>query len=360
MDYYYSKAGGTEGQLYNLINKLDKTWFNIELYLLRNYSFDFERFPCKVSVLDFKSFYSIRDYSKLLKLRKYIKKNKFDIVHLLFNDAALILPLLCVGLKVKVITTRRDMGFWYTIPKLFILRINAFLTDKCLVNSHAVMKNVKKKEYIPEKKIKIIYNGHDLARFAAKKQDDFHNIMSIPKNLKIIGIVANYRPVKRIMDLLTAFPAVLEKNPDSYLVLIGDLYDSKADFIELAQSLHIKSHVRFLGQSDDVIPLIKNFTIGVNCSESEGLSNAVIEYMGCGIPVVCSNISANRELVKDGNTGLLYSAGNIGALSFSLIKILNNSDLRCRLASNARQFVECKFEQNNIIKKYEQFYNYLL
>ena len=243
MDYYYSPFGGTEGQLYNLISKLNRKRFEVELCLFRRFSFEpdiFEKntFPCDVQYLDFYSLYFLLDYLKLFRLRKYIKQRGFDIVQVLFNDAAKTVPLMCAGLRVKVITTRRDMGFWYTHVNLPILRVNSLFVDRYLVNSFSVRENVQKKEHVTEQRIVVIYNGHDMERFDVRKRDNLHKELSIPEGSKVVGIVANFRPVKRIIDLIVAFPEVLKKIPDCYLFLIGDLYDSKKKCIDLVKSLN--------------------------------------------------------------------------------------------------------------------------
>ncbi len=124
MDYFYSIQGGTEGQLYALIENLDRDYFDPTLCLFRdkNNFIGNISFPCNVFILDIKSFLSFHTYLMLIKLRRYIKKKGFDIVQTLFNDASLSVPLMSIGLKSKMVSTRRDMGFWYTPLNLMILR----------------------------------------------------------------------------------------------------------------------------------------------------------------------------------------------------------------------------------------------
>lgn len=365
MDYFYSPFGGTEGQLHNLISNLDRKQFDPELLLYRQFSFEpylFQRinFHCEVNFLHFYSFYSLRQYKKLFQLRRYIKEKGFDIVHVFFNDAAMTVPIVCAGLGVKVITSRRDMGYWYTPANLIALRLNAKFIDRYVVNSYAVKENIKRREHIPSERLVVIYNGHDFGRFKVNEQKDFHQALSIPEGAKIIGMVANYRPLKRVEDLIRAFPNVLREIPNCYLVIVGDMYDSYKKCNDLAKLLGVEENVRFLGKTNDVIPLIKHFTVGVNCSESEGLSNTIIEYMGCDVPVVCSNNSGNRELVQDGKNGFLYQVGNIYSLASCIVKLLENINLRNELAKNAKKAIAGRFTQDKIITQYENFYRHLL
>lgn len=363
IDYYYSPFGGTEKQLYTLIHNLNKEKFYVELCLLRRFSFDEDYFnknplPCKKNIIKFQKYSRLKDWINLFKLRKYIIKNKFDIVQLLFNDAALTIPFICAGTGIKTVTCRRDMGFWYTKIKLAILRINSLFVDMYLVNSKAVKNNVMENEKVKETKITVIYNAHDLNQFNLPKLKEFHKKNGIPERARIIGIVANYRPVKRINDIIKAFPDVVNKLPNCYLVLVGDFYDQKRKCIELAEKLGIDNKVRFLGKIDNVIPIIKNFSIGVNCSESEGLSNVIIEYMGCGVPVICSDNPGNRELAGN-DRAILYPVGNVQSLAGGIVKLLGNEKIRKCLVANAKRFVKEVFVTEKVIKTYEQFYTNL-
>lgn len=362
MDYFFSTMGGTEGQLYNLIRNIDKNLFEPELCLFRDINNFFENnsFPCTVFFLGIKSFYSFSSYLKLIKLRKYIRRNRIDIVQIMFNDAALSVPLVTIGLPVKTISTRRDMGFWYTPVNLLMLRLNSLLTDKYLANSYAVKNNVKRKECVPDEKIEVIYNTHNLLRFLAKGKQNFLEQQSIPEGSELIGIVANFRPVKRVSDLIIAFADVLKKHQDSYLILVGDPIHLLYEYIKLTRELGIANRVRFLGEIQDVIPIIKCFTVGVNCSESEGLSNVLIEYMGCGVPVIATDTSGNRELIKDGEMGLLVPVGNPKELTSAILKILENNNLRQKVIQTSSKFIAEKFKENIIIEQYQRFYLNLL
>lgn len=358
MDHFHFSSGGTEGQIYTLIKKLDRKTFEPQVCLFRHETdyFKKEMFPCPVFCQEIKSFFSFTTYGKFLQLRRYIRQNKIDIVQSIFNDSALSLAFYTFGLGVKTISTRRDMGFWYTPAKLCILRMNTFFTDKYLVNSHAVKDNIHRKEWVPVNKVIVIPNGCDVSRFHIASQGNFRERYAIPEGAPIIGIVANLRPVKRVNDLIMAFPRVLEKIPESYLVIVGYTGELLDKYMHLANDLRIEERVKFLGLINDPIPVINNFSVGVNCSESEGLSNAIIEYMGCRIPVVATDTAGNREMIIDGKTGLLVPVGDTCALSTSIVRLLKNEELRDNVVSRARESLLTRFDEKQVIKQYEYFY----
>lgn len=362
MDHFYSPFGGTEGQIYNLIKKMDRSAFYPELCLFRRNSdyFETNTFPCKVHWLGIESFFNPLSYSKLFRLRTYIQSSQFDIVQTVFNDAALSIPPITKGLDVKVVSTRRDMGFWYTPSKLFILRRLVGDIDFYLVNSQAVKTNVMRMEGVPGEKVKVIYNGHDLERFMQNPQEDFYERLSIPHGAAIIGIVANFRPVKRITDLMIAFKTVLERFPECYLVFVGHTGDMFDEYESLMSRLGIRKNTRLVGMVADVIPLVKHFSVGVICSESEGMSNSIIEYMGCGIPVIASNIEANREVIRDETDGYLYPVGDTEKLSSCIMTLLEHEHIRVRMTRDYMKILSDKFDLKENHVRYEEFYRDLM
>jgi len=357
MDHFYSPTGGTEGQIYNLIKCLDKEIFQAELCIFREISsyFDNNPFPCKVFCINIESFYNPLAYLKLYQLRKYITLNSINIVQVLLNDASMSIPPLTIGLNTKVIITRRDMGFWYTPVKLALLRFYQGFSENYLVNSQAVKEKLIKAEKVHKDKIHVIYNSHDLERFNAQADPDFHEKYNIPKGSKIVGIVANFRPVKRVRDLIVAFAEAGEKLPDTYLVLIGHPGDHLDEYTELIKAAGIEN-IRLIGMVDNPVPYIKHFSVGVITSESEGLSNSLIEYMGCGIPVIATDIESNRELLGERGANFLYPVGNTHVLAMMLIDLLNGNSGLNEVCSIYQKTISEKFDIKTNISMYEDFY----
>jgi glycosyltransferase involved in cell wall biosynthesis len=97
--------------------------------------------------------------------------------------------------------------------------------------------------------------------------------------------------------------------------------------------------VHFTGAVAEPVPYIREFTVGVLPSDSEGLSNAILEYMACGVPVVCTNVGGNPEIVRDGESGLLVAARDPAGLADRICRVLENADLAARLSTKGRQVV---------------------
>lgn len=358
MDHFHSPAAGTEGQIFNLIKNLDRKVFEPEFFFFYHVSdyFNKEEFPCPVVCLNINSFLSLPTYEKLYRIRQHIISRRIDIVQCVFNDASLYVPFVTMGLPVKTITTRRDMGFWYNPLRLAVLRMNRSFTDWYLVNSNSIKQNIQRMECVPERKIKVIYNSHDFSKFIKEKDRDLLNGLSIPTHSKIIGIVSNLRPVKRVQDFIMAIPHVLREVPECYFVIAGHPGEVLHDYIGLTKELQIENRVRFLGMIDDPIPLIKSCSIGVNCSETEGLSNSIIEYMGCRVPVVATDTSGNHELIENGRTGILVPVADPRGLARGIVQLLRDNELCRSLVSNAHESVKERFDSEKIHAQYNRFY----
>jgi glycosyltransferase involved in cell wall biosynthesis len=165
----------------------------------------------------------------------------------------------------------------------------------------------------------------------------------LPKGVPIIGMAANLRPIKRADILIRAFSMISERHPDARLVLVGSHHNpsprgcSMLEYLEaLAGRLGVLERIIFIGSVDNAEPYISRFTVGVLCSESEGFSNSLIEYMQAGLPVICTDTGGNGELIEDGINGFLVPVGDVDRLADRLVKVLSDSAMARRLGEAAR------------------------
>ena len=130
IDYFDGPYGGTERQLYELIKGLDKKLFQPHLAIFRHTSFTKDKtisFPCPIIELNINKLATPDTLLKLLKFSQRIRREDFRLVHIYFNDAAISLPLFCKMGGARVISSRRDMGFWYTTRNLLALKVSTLL-----------------------------------------------------------------------------------------------------------------------------------------------------------------------------------------------------------------------------------------
>ena len=361
MDYFFGTEGGTERQVLELISGLDRTRYRPEFAALQSSGY-LERgdFPCEARVLNIHSVSGPSAMLKMLKLAMDIRRSNIELVHVYFNDAAVLAPFFCKLGGGRVITSRRDMGFWYTPRTLRLLRIANWFVDRIAVNSHAVKRNVTDMEGYPADRIEVLHNGMDGRRFESEKDPGFRERLGIGSADYIVGMVSNLYAVKRPEDLINAISLIRKNIGHVHLVLVGGGPIEIEPLKEFVGRAGMTGNVHFLGRVPDAIPIIKHFDVCVSCSDSEGLSNSIIEYMGCAKPVVCTGVGGNPELVEDGANGFLVSVGDVKALVQRIQEILLNESLRFMLGQNGRNRFISEFTSDRMASAHMDMYDEVL
>ena len=355
--------GGTEKQLVSTIELLDKNQFEVLLICLRPSQYFFEiDLQCKKILLDVSSLISINGALTFFSLVSCLRKHEVDIVQTYFFDANVfgILAAKFSGVK-RIISCRRDMGFWYTPKLLFVLRRLNKLTDRFLVNSNAIKENITKHELIPAYKIDVIHNGIDLKPFQNKYDSEMiKNKLGINHCESVVGIVANLnRKVKRVDLFIHAAKNVLRKNRDVSFIIVGDGH-LRNILEECSIHLGIKDKIFFVGQKEDIRPYLSVFDVGVICSDSEGFSNSIIEYAASGVPIIATDTGGNRELLGKGDLGCLVPIGNSEKLADCILELLSDKSKLTKLSFNAKKTVNREYAWEVRIKEIEQYYCQIL
>jgi len=357
----YGFLGGTEKQLIEKINRLDKKKFKPILICLqkRYHNQIWDDIDCEKIPLHIYSIRSLTNTFKFHKLYRILKQKNVDIIEAVFFDSILIGVVIGVLAGVKnIITCRRDMGFWYNKKLLNLFFCLNRYTKRVLVNSNAIKKNVIEKEKVKEIKVDVIYNGIDIFNIeATKKVDLCTEYSSIERWDKIVGIVANFnRYVKRLDVFIKSIEIVISQYKNVKFIIFGE-GKLKQKLKDLVNKCKVEEFVVWAGVKRDVVPYIKNFNVGVISSDSEGFCNAIIEYMATGIPVVATNVGGNVELIKDGYSGFLIPPGNHVLLAIKILQLLNNDKLAYELGQNGKVEVYNRYSWEKIINEYEKYYS---
>jgi len=295
---------------------------------------------CQTEILNIRSLLKASTAKKVWNTAQILKNQRVDIVQTYFFDSTF-LGVLCgrVAHVKKIISCRRDMGFWYTRNLLFFLKMCNAFTDHILVNSNSVKGKVVRSEKVNPDKIDIIKNGIQVSiykyessyRIAARKD------LSVKQDDVCIGLIANMsRPVKRVDLFIEAARIILSKGICAKFFILGEGY-LREELQERVDSYGLASHVFFLGKNFDKRRLLSALDIAALTSDSEGLSNAVLEYMAAGIPSVVSDVEGNLELIQPGHNGLSFRKGSAEDLSEKLLMLIQNP-IRC--AKLGRQAAE--------------------
>ncbi|MBN2732455.1 MAG: N-acetyl-alpha-D-glucosaminyl L-malate synthase BshA, partial [Balneolaceae bacterium] len=171
-----------------------------------------------------------------------------------------------------------------------------------------------------KKDIEVIPNFIDLDRFQRSNKEHFRKAIS-PENEKIIVHVSNFREVKRVPDVVSVFDYVLKQDIKAKLLLVGDGPDrNRAE--QRCRDLGICDRVRFLGKQEQVEEVLSIADLFLIPSGSETFGLAALEAMGCGVPVISSNIGGLPEVNIHGETGYLCDLGDTEAMGRFAVDIL--------------------------------------
>jgi glycosyltransferase involved in cell wall biosynthesis len=356
--------GGTERQLIELISYLDREKYRPILFHLKN-SVDspiLNSFDCESHFLDVQSLISINCISSLSFYIRYLITNSVDIVQAFFFDSTIfgVLGAKLAGVK-RIISCRRDAGFWYNKVLLRSLLVINKLTSRILVNSKAVKDTVIRYEVVSPEKIDVIHNGLDLSVFDDTEPVDLiAEIDNISNNDKVIGMVANFnREVKRVDLFIMAAEEVVRHHKNVKFLIIGG-GKLENELKELIRKLNLEDIVILGGKKDPATPYIKSFDIGLLTSDSEGFSNVLLEYMAAGIPSIATDVGGNKEIIQNGELGILVPKGDVKAIASSINTLLSDP-VRCQqIGLNARKHIERNFTWESKIKEIERYYERLL
>jgi N-acetyl-alpha-D-glucosaminyl L-malate synthase BshA len=212
-------------------------------------------------------------------------------------------------------------------------------------------------EFDIQREIRIIYNFVDTQRSAPENADCTRETYA-PKGEKILMHASNFRPVKRVGDVVRIFAKVQEQMP-AKLILIGD--GPERIFIQqLVKELKIGDHVYFLGEQDYLEPLFFCADLFLLPSEQESFGLTALEAMACGVPVICAETGGLPEVIKHGETGFLYPIGEIKKMAESAVDLLRDPERHELFRSQARRRASQCFNADQIIPQYEAYYEEIL
>ncbi len=178
-----------------------------------------------------------------------------------------------------------------------------------------------------------------------------------PASHRILIHVSNFRPVKRVLDVVQIFAGVRKAMPAT-LVLVGDGPDRDAAEHEV-DGLGLTRDVRFLGKVDNVADVLRGGDLFLLPSKTESFGLAALEAMACGVPVVASAVGGIPEVVTDGETGALAPAGDVAGMTERALAILKGGAEHERLKRNAAARA-LEFAAERIVPRYEHLYEDLL
>jgi N-acetyl-alpha-D-glucosaminyl L-malate synthase BshA len=171
---------------------------------------------------------------------------------------------------------------------------------------------------------------------------------------RLLVHLSNFRPVKRIQDVVEVFARVAREVP-ARLMLIGDGPD-RSIAEHLAREHGIQDRVHFVGKQDNVNELLPLADLMLMPSEMESFGLAALEAMACGVPTIATDVGGVSELVENGHNGLLFEVGDVDSMSVAAIALLRDEPRLRRMSEVGRKTAQDHFCASRVIPLYEEYY----
>jgi glycosyltransferase involved in cell wall biosynthesis len=348
------ETGGSERQFAALAGALSRRSFHVLLGCIRRRG----RFQEGLGeVPEFRlggSLYGLRSVLARIQLARHLRKNGAAIAHAFdfYSNMTLIPTARLAGVPV-VIGSLRQLGDLLS-RKQFQAQLELFrLCDSVVCNSRAAAERLIERG-LPERRVTVIGNGLAPEAFVATD-------LVRPRSAQIlrVGMIARMNAgYKNHRAFLGAAARLAGRLSGVEFVLVGD-GPLRFQLERLVEDLGIRDRVQFLGDRRDIPTVLATLDVSVVPSDSESLSNVVLESMAAGAAVVATSVGGNPELIG-GERGLLVPPNDEAALAAAIERLLDHQGLRTELAQNAREFVRVNFSLQRMQESYEALYEKLL
>lgn len=349
------RSGGKERRLISLIKKiLIYENVQIQIIILSKEIHYKEIFDFNIEIHFLKRNFK-KDIKIFSKFNNILKDFKPNIVHCWDNIAAIHFSPICKFKKIPFINSmistapHRDLIKPYS-KRYLSTAISYPFSTKILANCKAGLESFR----VPVEKGVCIYNGFDMDRI---KNIVDKKIILEKFNIKtkhIIGMTASFSDKKDYNTFVRAGEKLLKKRKDITFLAIG----GGSNLLKVKGSIakNNLNYFRFVGKQDDVESIVNTFDIGVLATFTEGISNAIMEYMVFEKPVVATDGGGTNELIIDNENGFLIEQQNIEQLADKIIFLLENPKIATEMGEKGKERIENNFSIDKMIAHFFQLY----
>ena len=364
-------AGGTERQFLNLVTGLPRDRFEVHLACFRAQG----RLCQEVRATTLASS-PLREYSlrslrspaalvQLLSCARYLRRHRIQVVHTtgLYPNVFGVLAARLAGTP-AIVASIRDMGHMWSASLRTLQRWTCRAADAVVTNAEAVSQRLVD-EGFDRRRITVIRNG--LAAASKPPGDEpapLRAELGLPPATPLVGTVCRVDRVKNLESFLDAAALVVREHPTVRFLIIGGPQiggeDYRAELEQRVECLGLQGRAILTGHRDDVQQLLPQLSVSVLCSHSEGLSNAILESMRAGLPVVATDVGGNPELVEPGVTGFLVPPARPDALASAIRPLLDQPALAARLGAAGRDRIDAAYSLERMVAQTSDLYLSLL
>ena len=292
---------------------------------------------------------------------------KFDLFHVhKYGESSAVIAFLGKLMRKPVLlktTSTGSMGIAKSSDKsLFKTIINKsfFLIDAFIATSVTASEEIKALG-ISSQKVLVIPNGIDENVFrplSLSEKQSVRGELQINNDSFVCIYCGRLSEAKNPLGLINAWKTVAKEISSAQLLIVGD-GELMNDTVALVRTHNLEDTVVFAGMQKFPVDFYQSADLFVLPSHREGLSNALLEALSCGLPVVSTQVSGSIDIVEQNNVGKLVKIGDMKAFSDEIINLYKNKKLREEMRDNARKFTENNVSISSVAQKTEELYHEL-
>lgn len=363
--------GGAEGQLCELIRRIDRDAFEPTLVLFDHVAdgYPYDTLHCGVRVLKVPSGGNrhwlkkgARHIATVARLYRCLRELSPDIVHASLPAATILGGLTARLARVPVtISARRSLFFYrdHVLSLGLADRYTLRFADAVTANCAAIAKLTVEKDGYPKDRIYLIQNGVDCDRFRPGGDPRLRQRFRWSSEHVVFGMIANFYSFKRHVDFLYAAAQIHRAFPQSRFLLVGRAETSFEDVMRLREELDLEQVVEILPGTDTPESVYAALDVYVSTSATEGMPNVVLEAMACGLPVIATDVGGSAEVVTDGRTGYLVPPFAPSAVADAGCALAGDGVLRRRFGAQAALIARRRFTMEGMVEAHEKLYQAL-
>jgi L-malate glycosyltransferase len=358
-------AGGTELNAVRVAERLDRARFELRVVCMRPEGPLARRYAAAgipVDAFPIRSLYGASAVHQGMRLARFIRSKRIAILHAhdIYSNAFAVPWGRLAG--AKTIASRRWWEGFQTPAWQLTSRLSYWIAHGVLANSDTIARRLIDVERVAAERVTVVPNFLDDDAFQRPAPDQLAALrreFSLQNAAPVVGIVANLLPVKDHATLLRAVAILRPRWPRLQVVLVGD-GPCRPALEQLTDQLGIADAVVFAGRRPNVPNLHHLFDISVLCSTSEGLPNSILEAMAAARPVVATRVGAVADAVREGETGLLVSAGGEAQLAEAIDVLAGDSVRAARMGAKAAALARTRYSAAAALDALESLYERLL
>lgn len=290
----------------------------------------------------------------LLRLRKM----EYDILHM--HGVGIFSGILAKAVTKPSIIKTTTAGDIVAIKKFgrFWLKTLPWI-DYFACNTQEQYDEVKQELHVNQQ---IIPNGIDSTYGPAEDKDAIRKQLGFPQG-EVFVYVGRLVHRKGVQFLVEFWKDFIKKRPDAYLIMLGSGKgmpdDCEAEVRAFIKEHNLEQHIFLKEEVKNVLDYLQGADFFIFPSEREGMSNAILEAMAVGVPIIASGIGGNIDLIRDGETGLVFTPKNKEDLERVILRVIGNKELKEKLGEGARNLVQQQFSVAVVADTYEEVYRVL-